>query len=66
MCKEPIYVKAISSLEKLDPLSRVNLTKTYPVEHKSKIKEIGMVSSSDLKRLIGYWRNSNDGGSYAG
>ena len=57
MWKEPIHVKAISQSEKLDPLSRVNLAKTYPVEHNIKIKEIGMVSSSDLKRLIGYWNN---------
>ncbi|KAL9115305.1 MAG: hypothetical protein Q9187_007317 [Circinaria calcarea] len=58
MRKDPIHVRAISSSEKLDPLSRVNFSKVYPVEHNIKIKEIGLISGTDLKRLIGYWKNA--------
>ncbi|KAL9123052.1 MAG: hypothetical protein Q9187_000403 [Circinaria calcarea] len=64
MLKDSIRVKAVSSSEKLDPLSRVNFAKTYPVPHSAKVKEIGTITGRDLKKLVGYWRILSHGGSY--
>jgi len=54
--KEPIRIIPIDQSEKLDPLSRVNLAKTYPIEHNIRVKEVGRVSQADLKKLQTYCR----------
>ena len=55
--KDAINIVPVKPQEKLDALSRVNLAKTYPVEHNVKVKEVGKVNQAHLKKLIGYWKN---------
>ena len=55
--KDAINIIPINPKEKLDALSRVNLAKTYPVEHNVKVKEVGKVNAAHLKKLVGYWKN---------
>ncbi|MCJ1473016.1 hypothetical protein MMC13_001665 [Lambiella insularis] len=57
MKKDPIEMEPVNSSEKLDLLSRVDLAKTYPVEHNVRVKEVGMVSKVHLKRLLAYVRD---------
>ena len=57
MNKDPVRVLSIDDSEKLDPLSRVNLAKSYPVEHNVKVKAVGEVFPAHLKRLQGYWKD---------
>ncbi|MCJ1388259.1 hypothetical protein MMC18_001104 [Xylographa bjoerkii] len=54
--KDPIRINIVNMEEKLDDLSRVNLAKTYPVEHNVKVKKVGMVRLEDLKKLKAYWK----------
>ena len=54
MNKDPIRIIPVDQSEKLDPLSRVNLAKRYPMEHNIKVKEVGMVDQAHLKKLKGY------------
>ena len=54
MNKEPIQMIPVDQTEKLDPKSRVDLAKTFPVEHNVKVKNVGMISSHHLKRLVQY------------
>ncbi|KAL8692946.1 MAG: hypothetical protein Q9218_002123 [Villophora microphyllina] len=60
MNKDPIQVIASTPDNKLAPMSRVNLGKTYTIEWISKVKEVGMVASSDLRKLRAYWEQSMD------
>ena len=55
--KDAINIIPVNPAEKLDALSRVNLAKTFPVEHNVKVKEVGKVHPAHLKKLIGYWKN---------
>ncbi|MCJ1388257.1 hypothetical protein MMC18_001102 [Xylographa bjoerkii] len=54
MNKEPIQMIPVNQTEKLDPRSRVDLAKTFPVEHNVKVKEVGMISNHHLRRLVQY------------
>jgi len=54
--KDPIRICIVNEEEKLDVLSRINLAKTYPVEHNVKVKHVGMVRPEDLKKLKAYWK----------
>ena len=54
MHKDPIQMIPINPQEKLDPLSRTDLAKIFPVEHNVKLREVGMVSNAHLKKLIAY------------
>ncbi|MCJ1480724.1 hypothetical protein MMC06_000879 [Schaereria dolodes] len=58
--KEAIKIVPVNPSMKLDPLSRVNLVKVYPVEHNLKVKEVGRVSGPHLKKLLAYVRDMND------
>ena len=57
MFKEPIQVIPVSPEHELSPLSRVNFSLTWPVEHNVKVMEVGMVAAGDLRRFLGYYRN---------
>ena len=57
----PVNVIPVNQEMRLDPLSRLNCGKTYPVEHNVKVKEIGMVNPVHLKRLIRYWKKMSEG-----
>ncbi|MCJ1377605.1 hypothetical protein MMC17_000700 [Xylographa soralifera] len=54
--KDPIRVNIVNEEEKLDVLSRINLAKTYPVEHNVKVKTVGTVKPEELKKLKAYWK----------
>ncbi|KAL8949705.1 MAG: hypothetical protein Q9222_004214 [Ikaeria aurantiellina] len=56
MNKTAIKVLPVRQDEKLDPMSRVNLGKTYSIEWNNKVKEIGCVEPKSLVRLISYWK----------
>ncbi|KAL8882022.1 MAG: hypothetical protein Q9198_000897 [Flavoplaca austrocitrina] len=56
MNKSPLRVVPVRPDAKLDPRSRVNLGKTYPVEWNTKVKEIGRLDKSSLVKLISYWK----------
>ena len=62
--KDAIQVIPVTPSEKLDPLSRLDLHRVYPVEHNLKVKEIGKVPATDLKVLIAAWKSiAKDDGS---
>lgn len=52
MNKDPIQMEPVTLSEKLDPLSRADLARTYPVEHNVRVKNVGMISKVHLKRLL--------------
>ncbi|MCJ1318706.1 hypothetical protein MMC15_004036 [Xylographa vitiligo] len=54
--KDPIRVNIVNEEEKLDERSRINLAKTYSVEHNVKVKIVGTVKPEDLKKLQAYWK----------
>ena len=58
--KDPINIIPVNPKETLDPLSRLNLAKTYPIEHNVKVKEVGSVNATHLRKLINYWENLTD------
>ncbi|KAL8730156.1 MAG: hypothetical protein Q9166_004239 [cf. Caloplaca sp. 2 TL-2023] len=57
MNKSALRVIPVRADEKLDPRSRVNLGKTYPVEWNTKVKEIGRLEKSSLVKMITYWKS---------
>lgn len=59
MNKDPLKVQVVDESEKLDCLSRVNLAKTYPMNHNVKVKMVGVVPAPDLKKMKGYYKNCN-------
>jgi len=59
MNKDPIRVMPVNQSEKLDDLSRINLAKTYSIEHMVKVKKVGMVPQSDFKKMKEYWKMCN-------
>lgn len=59
MNKNPLRVIPVRADEKLDPLSRVNLGKTYTVEWNTKVKEIGRIEKTSLINMLAYWRKLN-------
>ncbi|KAL8968261.1 MAG: hypothetical protein Q9183_002545 [Haloplaca sp. 2 TL-2023] len=56
--KKPIRVIASRPENVLDPLSRVNLAKVYPIEWNRKVKDIGRVDVNDRARLRAYWESA--------
>ena len=54
MNKPAIHMDPLNQSRKLDPASRADLAKTYPVEHNVKVQKVGMISPVHLKRLLGY------------
>lgn len=55
--KRSIRVMPVNPTEKLDPISRVNLGKSYPVEHNVKVCLVGQIIGLDLRTLLEYHRN---------
>ena len=54
--KDPIQVIPVHDSEPLDPLSRINYAKPYPIEHNVKVCEVGMVAQRDLRKILAYYR----------
>ncbi|KAL8793191.1 MAG: hypothetical protein Q9195_004221 [Heterodermia aff. obscurata] len=57
--KDPIQVIPVNSSEALDPLSRINYAKPYPIEHDVKVCEVGMVAPSDIRKIIAYYQTES-------
>ncbi len=53
MTKEPLRVFVNSGLHLGQP-SRIDLEHVYPIEHRSKVAEIGCVSKSSILKLLEY------------
>lgn len=62
MRKDPIRIVPVSPAEKLDPRSRLNMGKIYPINHNIKVKDIGQVNEMSLPKLLGYRKMIRDGG----
>lgn len=60
MNKSPLHVNLTRGDDKLDPRSRINLGKTYPVEWNTKVKEIGCLDKSSMVKLTSYWKSLMD------
>lgn len=56
LVRPPIKIIARSADNKLDPASRVNLGKVYPVEHNAKVRDLGKVEESAFPRLLADWK----------
>lgn len=54
--KQPIKIDIVNPSEKLDPLSRLNLGKLYPVEHNVRVCEVGQVRGEHKRILLHYYR----------
>ncbi|MCJ1265487.1 hypothetical protein MMC22_005367 [Lobaria immixta] len=55
--KTPIKIDLVNPSEKLDPCSRLNLGKFYPVEHNVRVCEVGEITGPH-KRLLLHYSNS--------
>ncbi|PGH12131.1 hypothetical protein AJ80_06852 [Polytolypa hystricis UAMH7299] len=58
LTKEPIVVRAGSSLETLDPNSTINFGKLYTVEDNLKVKKIGSIVETSMPTLLKYFKQS--------
>ncbi|KAI9874205.1 MAG: hypothetical protein M1830_010077, partial [Pleopsidium flavum] len=54
--KDALRVQLVDMSQKLDPRSRVNFGRTFTIQHNVKVKEVGMLTSSDMHKLIWYWK----------
>ena len=54
MRKDPIRIIPVNRAEKLDPRSRINLGRIFPISHDNKVKDIGQVDEKSLPKLLGY------------
>lgn len=54
--KAAIKIELVNPAEKLDPTSRINVGKVYPVEHNIRVCEVGMVTPSALRTLQQYYK----------
>jgi hypothetical protein len=52
--KEPIEIKLENEQIDISPVSRINFGKVYPIEHNVKVKNIGRVVGTSVKRLEHY------------
>ncbi|KAI4246663.1 MAG: hypothetical protein LQ352_006341 [Teloschistes flavicans] len=57
MNKAPLRVIPVGPGEILDPKSRINLGKPYPVEWNNRVKAIGRLDAASRVNLMAYWRN---------
>ncbi|KAL8692903.1 MAG: hypothetical protein Q9218_002161 [Villophora microphyllina] len=56
MSKEALRVIPVGPEEMLDPMSRINIGKIYPIEMNNKVKEIGQLDPASKAKLISYWK----------
>lgn len=52
--KDPIAVNSEDG--KLDDASRIYFGIHHPIQYNVKVKDLGIVSTSDIPKVIGYWR----------
>ncbi|KAL8629893.1 hypothetical protein Q9189_004390 [Teloschistes chrysophthalmus] len=56
MNKAPLKVIPVGPEEMLDPMSRINIGKPYPVDWNNKVKPIGHLDHSSRLQLRAYWK----------
>jgi hypothetical protein len=56
MTKEPIMIEPTDTLEIMQPFSRLRCGKIYSIEWNVKVRDIGMVASSDKEKLLRYYK----------
>ena len=52
MNKKPLRIKIEDPMEKIDPMTRINFSKAYTVEHNVKVVKIGRIPDADDLRLL--------------
>ena len=57
--KDPIEVIPVDSTQALDPLSRINYAKPYPIEHNVKVREVGKVAQRQVRKLLAYYQTES-------
>jgi hypothetical protein len=62
MTKEPIMVEPTDTLETMDPSVRLRCGKIYSIEWNVKVRDIGMVASSDKEKLLRYYKEEQSQG----
>ena len=60
MNKDPLRIKLVSPVEKLDPASRLNLGRAHVIDHDFKVQDIGMIDERSLPKLLAYRRDVMD------
>ncbi|KAL4936717.1 hypothetical protein BDV06DRAFT_204454 [Aspergillus oleicola] len=56
MIKEPLELRPNRHDEGLDPMSRLNFSKIYTVEHNIPVRPIGRIASSSMAKFLAYAR----------
>ncbi|KAL8868613.1 MAG: hypothetical protein Q9174_004873 [Haloplaca sp. 1 TL-2023] len=56
LVKDPLRVLPSKPENVLDPKSRINLGKPYPIEWNIRVKDIGRLDEKSRQKLIPYWR----------
>ncbi|PVI03968.1 hypothetical protein DM02DRAFT_651991 [Periconia macrospinosa] len=59
MDKDPIEIIPADDTIFIDPISRLNLGKSYPIEGNAKVKDIGQVHPEHLSKLLYYWSETS-------
>lgn len=59
LTKEPICVIPSDPSISMDPKSRINYAKVFPIEMNVKVKDIGDVDPKDLHNLHRYYKEAN-------
>jgi hypothetical protein len=57
MSKKPIAVRAASSDQKLNKMSRLNFGRPYSVQWNVKVMNVGKITQDSMPRFESYWRN---------
>jgi hypothetical protein len=57
MTKKPIAVRAASSDQKLNKMSRLNFGRPYSVQWNVKVMNVGKITKDFMPRFESYWRN---------
>lgn len=54
MKKDPLRIILDRLTDRLDPSSRINLGKVFPIDHTNRVKSLGVVSPIHLPKLLHY------------
>lgn len=61
MNKDPLRIMVDNPSNKLDPKSRINLSKAIPIDHNHRVKTIGVVEERSLAKLLVYVESVQNG-----
>jgi hypothetical protein len=60
MTEEPVMIEPTEESETMSPFSRLQLRKIHSIEWNTRVRDIGMVASSDRTRLLRYFQELTD------